>query len=47
MNDGPPEPVEEGPAATPEVAELRTEVADLRRQLDRRQVWGTRRQRAR
>jgi hypothetical protein len=47
MNDGPPEPVEKGPAATPEVAELRSEVADLRRQLDRRDVWDTRRRRAR
>jgi hypothetical protein len=47
MNDGPPDPVEERPAATPDVAELRSEVADLRRQLDRRQVWGTRRRRAR
>jgi hypothetical protein len=30
MNDGPPDPVEERPAATPEVAELRSEVNDLR-----------------
>jgi hypothetical protein len=47
MNDGPPEPVEEGQAATFDVAELRSEVADLHRQLDRREVWGARRRRAR
>ena len=47
MNDGPPESAEKAPAATPEVAKLRTEVADLRQQLDRREVWGTRRRRAR
>jgi hypothetical protein len=47
MNEGPPEPVEEGRAATSEVADLRSEVADLRRQLDRREVWGKRRRRAR
>jgi hypothetical protein len=47
MDEGPAEPVEEGPVATSEVAELRSEAADLRRRLDRRKAWGTRRRRAR